>query len=95
MQKVNSLLPYLLLIGITLFFGTKWIEINKESRFIEVTGSAELEVEADEIHFSIGIREYYNSTYQITSRSYYEPGVIGIDSIENTLFRQLEELGIH
>lgn len=69
--------------------------INKDFvRFIEVTGSAEMEVEPDEIRFEIGIQEYWAEEF--------EPGMeykdyvtkVPIESIEKEFMIELKELGI-
>ncbi len=69
--------------------------INKDFiRFIEVTGSAEMEIEPDEIRFEIGIQEYWAEEF--------EPGMeykdyvtkIPIENIEKEFMSELKELGI-
>lgn len=69
--------------------------INKDFvKFIEVTGSAEMEVEPDEIRFEIGIQEFWAEEF--------EPGMeykdyvtkIPIEEIEKEFMNELKELGI-
>ena len=50
-----------------MIFGIKWMDAAKELRTIEVTGSAEMQVEPDEIKFIIGIQEYTDYGYYFST----------------------------
>lgn len=39
-------------------------EVKNNLRFIEVTGSAEMKIEPDEIRFQIGIEEYWKEEFE-------------------------------
>ena len=60
-MKTHHLTLILLLFAINVFAQNTSID---DLRFIEVTGSAEMEVEPDEIRFQIGITEYWKDEFE-------------------------------
>ncbi|HRI32857.1 MAG TPA: SIMPL domain-containing protein [Saprospiraceae bacterium] len=68
----------------------------KESnlRFIEVTGSAEMEVQPDEIRFQIRIGEYFKEEYDKgkTEKDYVTK--VPLEDIEKSLLKELTAIGI-
>lgn len=70
-------------------------DTNANSRFIEVTGSAETEIEPDEIRFQIGIEEYWKEEFE--KGKVYKDYVtkISLKEIENNLMAALTEIGIN
>lgn len=67
---------------------------NESLRFIEVTGSAELEVEPDEISFVIGIQEYWKEEFEKRTEFKDYKTKISIVEIEKQLLNDLSEIGI-
>lgn len=68
---------------------------EKEERYIEVTGSSEIEVVPDEIHFIIQIKEYWEEEY--TGKSHKEEDFrtkVPLTMIEKDLRRSLHKIGI-
>lgn len=86
----------ILTLSLILSFQISFAQINNKElvRYIEVTGSAEMEVDPDEIRFEIGIQEYWAEEF--------EPGMeykdyvtkIPIEKIENEFMNELKELGV-
>lgn len=64
-------------------------------RYIEVTGSAEMEIEPDEIRFVIGIKEYWEEEFSSKKPEFerYKTKV-PIAAIESGLLKSLKEAGI-
>lgn len=83
---------------LTLFFlfgVSKSQNLNNEPiKFIEVTGSSELEVEPDEIRLIIGIEEYWKEEFdkKTTFKDYKTK--MPITEIENSLINDLIKIGI-
>ncbi len=80
-----------------LFFLTNFMtaqELNN-LRFIEVTGSAEMKIEPDEIRFQIGIEEYWKEEYEKGKeyKDYFTK--IPLEEIEKNLMSALEKCGIN
>lgn len=68
---------------------------EKEERYIEVTGSSEIEVVPDEVHFIIQIKEYWQEEY--TGKSHKEEDFrtkVPLTMIEKDLRRSLHKIGI-
>jgi hypothetical protein len=69
-------------------------ELNNSLRFIEVTGSAEMQIEPDEIRFQIGIEEYWKEEF-VKGKEYKDyVNKIPLNEIENNLMNSLSEIGI-
>ncbi|GAB5566015.1 MAG: SIMPL domain-containing protein [Winogradskyella sp.] len=65
----------------------------QETKFIEVTGSADMYVVPDEIIFIIGIEEYWEEEFKNKKAKHYKTKV-DISTIEGQLLTDLNELGI-
>lgn len=68
--------------------------VAQQERFIEVTGSAEMLIEPDELIFNIGIAEYWENEYQLASKEGYKGEKIKILAIEEQLLKDLKAIGI-
>lgn len=68
---------------------------NSTLRFIEVTGSAEMEVEPDEIRFQIGIEEYWKEEFEKGKEYKDFVTKISLKEIESNLTTSLNEVGIN
>ncbi len=65
-----------------------------QGRFIEVSGSAEMEIEPDEIQFLIGIKEYWKEEFEKKKEFKDYKTKTPISKIEKELLSKLESLGI-
>jgi len=67
---------------------------NEPARFIEVTGSSELEIEPDEIRLEIGLQEFWKEEFE--KRTDYKDyrTKVPMDVIENELLAELAKIGI-
>lgn len=88
MKKIQLLVLGVVLYSMPIF--------SQQEKFIEVTGSAEIYIEADEIIFNIGISEYWENEFN----NYYPKNEsnrgqkIKILTIENQLIEDLKKIGI-
>lgn len=69
--------------------------IEARERTIDVSGTAEKIVDADEIIFSIGIQEYYKEEFMKGKKWQDYKTKVSIAGIEQTLFSKLEAIGIN
>lgn len=69
-------------------------EIRNDIRYIEVTGSAEMEVAPDEIRFQIGIEEYWKEEFEKGKKREDYITLIPLEQIEKNLMSALKEIGI-
>jgi len=69
-------------------------QINDQQRFIEVTGSAELNVDPDEVILIIGIEEYWKEEFEKNTDPKNYRTKIKIEEIEKDLLSNLTDLGI-
>jgi len=81
----------LLLFAINVFAQNTSID---DLRFIEVTGSAEMEVEPDEIRFQIGITEYWKDEFEKGKEYKDFVTKIPLEEIEKNLMNELASIGI-
>lgn len=65
-----------------------------EDRYIEVTGTAEVEIVPDEIHYVIQIREYFREEFDGKSKPEEYRTKVGIERIERELMQALTRAGI-
>lgn len=81
---------------VLLFFKISFSQDSKENniRFIEVTGSAEMEVAPDEIRFQIGIQEYWKEEFEKNMEYKDYVTKIPIEDIEKSLLAELRNIGI-
>ena len=90
---------YCLLIILTIFLlsltnVTSQEKIEKPIKFIEVTGSSEMEIVPDEIHLIIEIQEYWKEEFKQGSKIRDFKTKIPINVIESNLYAELDSLGI-
>ena len=69
-------------------------ENQNNPRFIEVTGSAELEITPDEIRFQIGIEEYWEEEYQKGKEFKDYITKVPLKEIEQNLLSALAKVGV-
>jgi uncharacterized protein len=67
---------------------------EKPLKFIEVTGSSEMEIEPDEIRLEIGIEEYWKEEFEKNSDFKDYKTKVPISEVENNLFSDLMNIGI-
>lgn len=67
---------------------------EKDGRYIEVTGSSEIEVVPDEIHFLITIKEYWAEEFDRKSKEEDYRTKVSLEGIEKDLHKLLREVGI-
>lgn len=90
-MKITILfLAFLICIGCTKFQNFD----KNQIKFVEVSGSAELEIEPDEILFIIGIGEYWKEEFERKTKFEDYKTKIPISEIEKNLLFNLEEIGI-
>ncbi|MEO1010902.1 MAG: SIMPL domain-containing protein [Bacteroidota bacterium] len=68
--------------------------IAQESKYIEVTGSAEMLIDPDEFVFIIGIEEYWKEEFEKKKEFEDYKNKVNISEIEGQLIKDLNELGI-
>jgi uncharacterized protein YggE len=69
-------------------------QMNDEVRFIEVQGKSELEIEPDEIVFSIGIEEYWEEEFEKNKEFEDYKTKVPLAEIEDKLIKNLRKAGI-
>ena len=90
MKKLIVLLAIILTSGIARSQNTN----NESVRFIEVTGSSELEIDPDEIRFEIGIEEYWQEEFEKRTEFKDYKTKVPIAEIESQLLADLAKIGI-
>lgn len=70
-------------------------DADKDVRYIEVTGSSEIEIVPDEIHFMITIKEYWQEEFEKRSKPADYKTKVPISEIERDLTDALKQAGIH
>lgn len=65
-----------------------------QPRYIEVTGTSEVEIVPDEIHFIIGIKEYFEEEFDGTSKPEQYRTKVPISKIESGIRKALHSIGI-
>ena len=63
-------------------------------RYIEVTGTSEVEIIPDEIHFVIGIKEYFEEEFDGVSKPEEYRTKVRIEDIESQMRKALHSIGI-
>jgi hypothetical protein len=66
----------------------------QQERFIEVTGSAEMLIEPDEIIFYIGLAEYWENEFKAAPPNMSKGEKVKILDIEQQLLKDLKNIGI-
>lgn len=67
---------------------------NEGMRYIEVTGSSEIEVVPDEIHFLVEIKEYWNEEFDGKSKPENQWTKVSLARIESEFRESLASIGI-
>lgn len=67
---------------------------NDSSKYIEVTGSSEIEVDPDEIHLIIQIQEYWEEEFQDNTKPEQYKTKVPIKNIEKDLMATLQSIGV-
>ena len=63
-------------------------------RYIEVTGTSEVEIVPDEIHFVIGIKEYFEEEFDGVSKPEDYKTKVRIETIESQMRKAMHSIGI-
>jgi uncharacterized protein YggE len=85
---------YTLILALMFWMGIGASFAQDQQRYIEVTGSAEMEVEADEIHFIITIQEYWEEEFKKNKEYKDYKTKYPIHLIEDELIKTLAKIGI-
>ena len=67
---------------------------DEQFRYIEVTGTSEVEIIPDEIHFVIGIKEYFEEEFDGKSKPEDYRTKVRIETIESQMRKALHSIGI-
>ena len=67
---------------------------SEKFRYIEVTGTSEVEIVPDEIHFVIGIKEYFEEEFDGVSKPEDYRTKVRIETIESQMRDALHSIGI-
>jgi uncharacterized protein YggE len=84
----------LIILSVMLFNLPLWAQNNNEVRYIEVRGSAEMEVQPDEMTLSITIQEYYEEEFQKNKEPKNYKTKVSLAKIEDNLIKSLRKTGI-
>lgn len=87
-------MKYLTIFVLTVLALSLSAQTNEEVRFIEVKGSSEMEVEPDEIVFTIGIEEYWEEEFEKNKEFEDYKTKVPLAEIENKLIKDLRKAGI-
>lgn len=68
--------------------------VSPQERYIEVSGSSQIEVDPDEVHFIITIREYWQEEFDGVSKPEDYRTKVPLSTIESDLRGRLAKLGI-
>jgi len=83
-------------IAVVFFFNTLLLSAQNEEmqKTIEVKGSAEMEIEPDEIKFAIGIEEYWKEEFEKKKDFEDYKTKVPLSQIEDELIKNLRKVGI-
>ena len=70
------------------------VPYDERFRYIEVTGTSEVEIIPDEIHFVIGIKEYFEEEFDGVSKPEDYRTKVRIENIESQMREALHSIGI-
>lgn len=70
------------------------VPYDEKFRYIEVTGTSEVEIVPDEIHFIIGIKEYFEEEFDGVSKPEEYRTKVRIEDIESRMREALHSIGI-
>lgn len=74
--------------------GLSQVQAQADGRYIEVTGTSEIEIVPDRIHYIIEIREYFEEEFDGRSKPEEYRTKISLDRIEQGLREVLHDAGI-
>jgi len=92
-KKIKQM-KYLTILVFTVLAFSVSAQMNEKVRFIEVKGSSEMEVEPDEIVFTIGIEEYWKEEFEKNKEFEDYKTKVPLSEIEDKLIKNLREAGI-
>ncbi len=96
-QRFNELysrMKQILLLGLLLLTLSLTAQNTGEIRYIEVRGSAEMEVEPDEMMLFIGIEEYWKEEFEKNKKPEDYKTKVPLSEIEDALIKSLRKAGI-
>ena len=73
--------------------GLSQVQAQADGRYIEVTGTSEIEIVPDRIHYIIEIREYFEEEFDGRSKPEEYRTKISLDRIEQGLREVLHDAG--
>lgn len=84
-----------LLLGVLVWFAACTLQAQEvNDRYIEVTGTSEIEIVPDKIHYLIEIREYFEEEFDGKSKSEEYRTKVPLGQIEQQLWKVLIDVGI-
>ena len=84
-----------LLLGVLAWFAVCTLQAQEvNDRYIEVTGTSEIEIVPDKIHYLIEIREYFEEEFDGKSKSEEYRTKVPLGQIEQQLWKVLIDVGI-
>ncbi len=81
-------------LALLMVFSLSNLMAQSQNRYIDVSGTAEIEVEADEIHFMINIKEYWEEEFQKRKEFKDYKSKVSISKIETELLNTLKKIGV-
>jgi uncharacterized protein YggE len=87
-------MKYFIAFVFTFFVLSVSAQMNMDLRYIEVRGTSEMEVEPDEIVFSIGIEEYWEEEFEKNKDFEDYKTKVPLAEIEDKLIKNLRKAGI-
>lgn len=84
----------ILIVFLSFMFVTAQNVINAPLRYIEVTGSAEMSIDPDEIVLSIQLKEFWIEEFSTPNNPKKFKNKISIEELENDLYKTLAKIGI-
>ena len=77
-----------------LMSATLQLQAQADGRYVEVTGTSEIEIVPDKIHYLIEIREYFKEEFDGKSKPEDYRTKVPLEEIEQGLRRVLAEAGV-
>lgn len=94
MNKEKLAMKYVMFVVLAFLSFSVSAQTNDDVRFIEVKGSSEMEVEPDEIVFSIAIEEYWEEEFEKNKEFEDYKTKVPLSEIEDNLIKNLRKAGI-
>lgn len=89
-----NFLKYFIISAFLLINIQGWAQSKDNIRYIEVRGSAEMEIEPDEMKLFIGIEEYWKEEFQKNKKPEDYKTKVPLSEIEDNLIKSLQKAGI-